>query len=138
MNGGVVENLVIFRHDGPFLAKQMVKLSSLHDEGRPAVVFYHHRRDALVNTLQMAVLPLILDHTIVETSWRESWLLKRTSPSSPPSFVAEDDCTTITEPWKATRCHRRYSSPPSCWFFVVIVIVIIINFGVIIAGNLIR
>ena len=51
-NGGVVEILVIFRHDGPFLAKQMVKLSSLHVEERPGDVFYHHRRNTLVNALQ--------------------------------------------------------------------------------------
>jgi hypothetical protein len=59
-NGGVVEISVIFRHDGQFFARQMVKLSSLHDEGGPAEVFYHHRRDILVIALQMAVLPLIL------------------------------------------------------------------------------
>jgi hypothetical protein len=45
-----------FHRDGQFLAKQMVNFSSLHDEGRPADIFYHHRRDTLVNALQMAVL----------------------------------------------------------------------------------
>jgi hypothetical protein len=55
-----LKNRVIFRHDGPFLAKQMVKLSSLHDEGRPADVFYHHRRVTLVTALPMVVLSLIL------------------------------------------------------------------------------
>jgi hypothetical protein len=59
-NGGVVEILVFFRHDGPFFAKQMFNFSSLHDEGRPADVFYHHRRDTLVIALQMDILPLIL------------------------------------------------------------------------------
>jgi hypothetical protein len=38
----------------------MVNFSSLHDEERPADVFYHHRRDALVNALQMVVISLIL------------------------------------------------------------------------------
>jgi hypothetical protein len=39
--------------EGQFLALQMVKLSSLHEEGGPGEVFYHHRRDTLVNALQM-------------------------------------------------------------------------------------
>ena len=78
-NGGVVEILVIFRHDGPFLAKQMVKLSSLHDEGRPADVFYHHRRDTLVNALPMVVISLILAFHNIGTfldvaAWRETTL----------------------------------------------------------------
>ena len=38
-NGGVVEKSVIFDGDDPFLAVQTVKLSSLHDEGRPADSF---------------------------------------------------------------------------------------------------
>jgi hypothetical protein len=46
--------------EGQFLALQMVKLSSLHDEGRPADVFYHHRRVTLVNALPMVVISLIL------------------------------------------------------------------------------
>ena len=46
---------VIFHRDGPFLALQMVNFSSLHDEGRHADVFYHYRRDTLVNALQMVV-----------------------------------------------------------------------------------
>ena len=52
-NGIVIEKSVIFDRDGQFLALQMVKLSSLYDEGRPADVFYHHRRDTLVNALPM-------------------------------------------------------------------------------------
>jgi hypothetical protein len=39
----------------------MVNFSSLHDEGRPVDVFYHHRRDTLVNALQMAVSSSISD-----------------------------------------------------------------------------
>jgi hypothetical protein len=46
--------------EGQFLALQMVNFLSLHDEERPADVFYHYRRDTLVNALQMDVLPLIL------------------------------------------------------------------------------
>ena len=38
----------------------MVKLSSLHDDGGPVEVFYHHRRDTLVNALPMVVISLIL------------------------------------------------------------------------------
>jgi hypothetical protein len=38
-NGIVIEKSVIFDGDGQFLALQMVKLSSLYDEGRPADVF---------------------------------------------------------------------------------------------------
>ena len=59
--GGVVEILVIFRHDGPFLALQMVKLSSLHEEGGPDEVLYRYRRDALVNALLMVILSSSLD-----------------------------------------------------------------------------
>jgi hypothetical protein len=72
-NGGVVLFLVIFRHDGPFLAKQMVNFSSLHVEGRPADVFYHYRRDTLVNALQM-VVHLILGVSSLSSdvlAWRE-------------------------------------------------------------------
>ena len=69
-NGGVVEILVIFRHDGQFLAKQKVKLSSLYDEGRPADVFYHHRRDTLVIALPMVIISLILAfHNIALFRW---------------------------------------------------------------------
>jgi hypothetical protein len=35
-----------------FLALQMVNFSSLHDEGRPADVFRHYRRDTLVHALR--------------------------------------------------------------------------------------
>jgi hypothetical protein len=38
-NGIVIEKSVIFDGDGQFLAQQMVKLSSLYNEGRPADVF---------------------------------------------------------------------------------------------------
>jgi hypothetical protein len=55
--------LVIFDGDGHFLALQMVNFSSLHDEGRPSDVFYHHRRNTLVNALPMAVISLILAST---------------------------------------------------------------------------
>jgi hypothetical protein len=63
-NGGVVEIsghfLIALVSDDPFLALKMVNFSSLHDEGRPADVFYHHRRDTLINALQMVVISLIL------------------------------------------------------------------------------
>jgi hypothetical protein len=49
------KNRFIFHHDGHFLALQMVNFSSLHDEGGPADVFYHHRRVTLVNALQMGL-----------------------------------------------------------------------------------
>jgi hypothetical protein len=78
-NGGVVENLVIFHHDDQFLALQMVNFSSLHDEGRPADVFYHHRRDTLVIALQMGLLSLILAFhnigTFLDVAWREADLI---------------------------------------------------------------
>ncbi len=55
----------------------MVNFSSLHDDGRPADVFYHHRRDTLVTALPMVVKyrsfwpfttsALFLD----EAAWRE-------------------------------------------------------------------
>jgi hypothetical protein len=54
------KNRFIFRRDDQFLALQMVNFSSTHDEGRPADVVYHHRRNTLVNALQMAVLASIL------------------------------------------------------------------------------
>jgi hypothetical protein len=48
-NGGVVENLVIFRHDGPFLALQ---LFSLHVEGRPNEAMHQLHSIELVIALQ--------------------------------------------------------------------------------------
>ena len=63
-NGGIIEKsghfLTALVIEGQFFALQMVNFSSLHDEGRPAEVFYHHRRDTLVIALQMDILPLIL------------------------------------------------------------------------------
>jgi hypothetical protein len=79
-NGGLFENRSFFDRDDQFFARQMVNFSSLHDEGRPADVFYHHRRDTLVNALRMVVLSLILAfHTSTLFS---AWLLggKLSSP----------------------------------------------------------
>ena len=50
----------IFDRDDQFVTVKMVKLSSLHDEGRPADVLYRYRRDTLVNALRMVVISLIL------------------------------------------------------------------------------
>jgi hypothetical protein len=66
--------LIALVTEGQFLALQMVKLSSLHDEGRPADVFYHHRRDTLVNALQMVVISLILSFHNIDTFL--AWLLR--------------------------------------------------------------
>jgi hypothetical protein len=63
--------LVIFRHDGQFLALQMVKLSSLHDDEGPVDVFYHWRRDTLVNALPMVITSLIWGRFRV-AAWRET------------------------------------------------------------------
>ena len=76
-NGGTIEKssghfLTALVTEGQFLALQMVKLSSLHDEGRPADVFYHHRRDTLVTALPMAVLSLILAFHNIDTFF--AWL----------------------------------------------------------------
>jgi hypothetical protein len=54
-NGGVIQKSLHFSPRGQSLAKQLVNFSSLHDEERPADVFYHHRRNALVNALQMVI-----------------------------------------------------------------------------------
>jgi hypothetical protein len=63
-NGGIVEIsghfLTATTTEGQFFTVKMVKLSSLHDERRPADVFYHHRRDTLVTALPMVVISLIL------------------------------------------------------------------------------
>ena len=57
----------------------------LHDEGRPADVFYHYHRDTLVIALQMDVLPLILGVIFIFTlfldlAWRESKVVAVDSP----------------------------------------------------------
>jgi hypothetical protein len=62
-NGGALKIWSFLTATTQFLALQMVKLSSLHDEGRPADVFYHHRRDTLVIALRMVVSWSILDFT---------------------------------------------------------------------------
>jgi hypothetical protein len=54
-NGGVVEISVNFDHDDPFLVRQTVNLSSLHDDRRDAESFHRYRRDTLVNMLKMGV-----------------------------------------------------------------------------------
>jgi hypothetical protein len=81
-NGGVVEISGHFWNalvtEGQFLALQMVNFSSLHDEGRPADVFYHHRRDTLVNALPMVVISFILAFHNIGTffsvaAWRETF-----------------------------------------------------------------
>jgi hypothetical protein len=78
-NGGIIEKssghfLIALVTEGQFLALQMVKLSSLHDEGRPADVFYHHRRDTLVNALPMVVISLILAFHNIGTFFRRGCL----------------------------------------------------------------
>jgi hypothetical protein len=50
----------------------MVKLSSLHDEGRPVEVLYHYRRDTLAIALQMGVSSSISE--CLFGTFAETWL----------------------------------------------------------------
>jgi hypothetical protein len=64
-NGGVVEISVIFRHDGPILALQMVKLSSLHVEGRFDDALHQLHSIELVIALRMGVSLSILAFILI-------------------------------------------------------------------------
>ena len=73
----------------------MVKLSSLHDDEGPVDVFYHWRRDTLVNALPMVVTSLIwgvvflgwlLGGKIMRHFWGFSMVLKKDEDS-----VFDDD-----------------------------------------------
>jgi hypothetical protein len=77
-NGGIVEISGHFLNalvtDDPFLALQMVNFSSLHEDGRPADVFYYHRRDTLVTALPMVVISFILAFHNIGTFFRRGCL----------------------------------------------------------------
>jgi hypothetical protein len=87
-----------FRHDGQFLALQMVKLSSLHDDEGPVDIFYHWRRDTLVNVLPMVVTSLIWGVSYFRVAaWRETRVVPKKDEDSvidgslSRPLLAEDD-----------------------------------------------